>query len=380
MAEERYGIDLLVVGAGVVGAAVAHYAARAGLRVTVVEQAGVASGSTGAGEGNLLVSDKTPGPELDLALLSMRLWTELAQTVPGFEYEAKGGLVVTGDDTGLAALRRLAGAQRAAGVTVTEVADPTDCEPHIRTGLAGGVLYPQDAQLMPALAAARLLDHPFIRLHTGVTVTGPITSRRGRVVGVTTTEGHYSCGNVAICAGAASGRLAAAFGTRLPITPRRGVVLVTAPVPPMIRHKVYTADYVGDVAGDTAALASSPVVEGTPSGPVLIGATRESVGWDRAIPVTALRTLASGAVALFPALAAVPVIRAYAGFRPFSPDHLPVIGPDPELVGLWHATGHEGAGVGLAAATGSLLAQAVTGRTPSLDLTPFRPHRFQEAT
>ncbi|GAA4896337.1 hypothetical protein GCM10023237_13480 [Streptomyces coeruleoprunus] len=159
--------------------------------------------------------------------------------------------------------------------------------------------------------------------------------------------------------------------------PRRGFVLVTEPLPPrLIRHKVYSADYIADVASGSADLQSSPVVEGTPAGPVLIGATRERVGFDRGLSTEALRRLAAQATALFPVLADVRALRAYHGFRPYLPDHLPAIGADPRVPGLYHACGHEGAGIGLAPATGLLLAAALSGERPALDLAPFRPDRF----
>src|SRR6478609_9618540 len=102
--------DVVVIGAGVVGAACAYYAARAGLDVVVVDRGAVAGGTTGAGEGNVLVSDKEPGPELDLALLSNRLWRDLASSEPGggFEFESKGGLVVAETGEVLGALTSLA--------------------------------------------------------------------------------------------------------------------------------------------------------------------------------------------------------------------------------------------------------------------------------
>jgi glycine/D-amino acid oxidase-like deaminating enzyme len=78
---------------------------------------------------------------------------------------------------------------------------------------------------------------------------------------------------------------------------------------------------------------------------------------------------------LFPFLGEVPVMRAYGGFRPYAPDHLPVIGPDPRIEGLWHATGHEGAGIGLAASTGRLIAELFEGADPHLDPKPFRVDR-----
>jgi glycine/D-amino acid oxidase-like deaminating enzyme len=77
-------------------------------------------------------------------------------------------------------------------------------------------------------------------------------------------------------------------------------------------------------------------------------------------------------------LARVAVIRAYRGFRPYMPDHLPVIGEDPRRPGLFHACGHEGAGIGLAPVTGQLIAQALTGEKTAVDLRPFRADRFEE--
>ncbi|MBC6467117.1 FAD-binding oxidoreductase [Actinomadura alba] len=376
--------DLLVVGAGVVGAACAYYAAKAGLTVTVVDRGAVAGGTTGAGEGNLLVSDKEPGAELDLALLSARLWRDLAaEHGDEVEYEAKGGLVVAATAPGMAGLERLAAHQRAAGVRAEVVAatDLRDLEPHLAPGLAGGMFYPQDAQVQPMLAAAHLLraarDRHGARLWTGVTVTG-VTRAGDRVTGVRTDRGDIAAGAVVNAAGTWGGEIAALAGVRVPVLPRRGFILVTEPLPPMIRHKVYAAEYVGDVASDSAGLETSPVVEGTKAGTVLIGASRERVGFDRTLSTVVLRRLAAQAIALFPVLADVAAIRTYCGFRPYCPDHLPVIGPDPRAPGLLHACGHEGAGIGLAAATGHLLAQVLTGADPALDLSPFRPDRFAE--
>ncbi|GLW08337.1 oxidoreductase [Microtetraspora sp. NBRC 13810] len=386
--------DVVVIGAGVVGAACAYYAARAGFDVTVVERGSVASGTTGAGEGNVLVSDKEPGPELDLAVLSNGLWRELAATheaggragesafPAGFEFEAKGGLVVAETDEVRAALNALAAAQGLDHV----VAGPDDLpgyEPHLAPGLAGGVFYPQDAQVQPMLAAALLLrygaarfGHGKLTLRTGTAVTGFL--RAGdRVTGVRTTAGDILAGAVVNAAGTWGGEVAALAGLELPILPRRGFILVTEPLPrPLIRHKVYTAAYVTNVASGSAGLETSAVVEGTPAGTVLIGASRERVGFDRTPSPPVLRRLAAQAIALFPALAATKVIRSYCGFRPYCPDHLPVIGPDPRAPGLHHACGHEGAGIGLAPATGHLIAQSLGGDRPDLDLAPFLPDRF----
>ncbi|MEU3218262.1 FAD-binding oxidoreductase [Streptomyces sp. NPDC006971] len=378
----RHSVDTVIIGAGVVGAACAYYAARAGLTVAVVDRGPVAGGTTGAGEGNLLVSDKEPGPELDLALYSAGLWRELAALLPReIEYEAKGGLVVAPDPASLDALRHFAESQGKAGVEAAE-AGPVDLpglEPHLAPGLAGAFHYPQDAQVQPAQAAARLLAASGATVYPGEEVTGFVRSGEA-VCGVRTPRRRLLAPAVVNAAGTWAGAVAELAGTSLPVLPRRGFVLVTEPLPRVVRHKVYAADYIADVASGSAALQSSAVVEGTPSGPVLIGASRERVGFDRSLSTEVLRRLAAQAAALFPVLADVRVMRTYHGFRPYLPDHLPAIGPDPRRPGLLHACGHEGAGIGLAPATGALIAAALTGAEPPLPPGPFRPDRFPAET
>ncbi|MGW0905651.1 NAD(P)/FAD-dependent oxidoreductase [Streptomyces sp. NPDC002853] len=383
---KRLTCDVVVVGAGMVGAACALYAARAGLSVVLVDRGPVAGGTTGSGEGNILVSDKEPGPELELALLSGRLWTELAAE-PGvgasIEFEAKGGVVVASSDQDIAALREFAAGQRQAGVEARalEPDELYDLEPHLAPGTAGGVHYPQDAQVMPSLAAAqlvRLARRSGAELRTGWAVTAVLRTAGGEVRGVRTDRGEIHAPYVVNAAGTWGGELAALAGVALPVLPRRGFVLVTEPLPRMVRHKVYAADYVADVASGSAALQTSPVVEGTAAGPILIGASRERVGFDRSFSLPVMRALAAGATRLFPFLADIRAMRAYVGFRPYLPDHLPAIGPDARVPGLIHACGHEGAGIGLAAGTGHLIAQMLRGATPDLDLTPFLPDRFAQ--
>lgn len=372
--------DVIIIGAGVVGASCAWYATRAGLHVTVLDRGSVAGGTTGAGEGNLLVSDKPVGPELDLAMRSASLWRALDEEVGGFEYQPKGGLVVAETEASAAALSQVADGQRTVGIDVIAVppGELGTYEPQLATDLPGGCYYPQDAQVQPMLAAARLLAAARAagaQVLTGVEATGVMRAGE-RVVGVRTSTGELPAGAVVNAAGAWAGDVAALAGVDAPVSPRRGFVLVTEPLPPTVRHKVYASGYVDAVASDDAGLQSSPVVEGTESGTILIGSSRERVGFDRTLSVEVLRRLAGAAVRLFPVLAGVSAIRAYCGFRPYSPDHLPIVGPDSRAPGLHHACGHEGAGVGLAPATGELVAAALTGQPPAVDPAPFRPERF----
>jgi glycine/D-amino acid oxidase-like deaminating enzyme len=392
--------DVVVIGAGMVGAATAAALAATGRRVLVVDRSGPLGGTTAAGEGNILVSDKLPGPELDLALRSVALWRDLAAEAPetdgsdggfgvpgfevgvGFEFEGKGGVVVAHDAAQLAALLALAERQRAAGVEVTAL-DPDglrEAEPRIAPGLAGGAFYPQDSQVQPMKAALALLERA---RRSGARVAGESDvlaldrGPDGAVAGLMTSRGRVAAPVVVNAAGPWSGEVAGRLGASVPVRPRRGRILVTEPLPEaVIRHKVYEADYVGAVVSDSSALQCSAVVEGTASGTVLIGSSRDVAGFSMAPDPVALAEMAQRAVGLFPFLAGVRVIRGYTGFRPASPDHLPVIGADAEVAGLFHATGHEGAGIGLAPATAELITALVTGTAPPMDPAPFAPGRF----
>lgn len=382
--------EVVIIGAGVVGAACAFYCSAAGLDVTVIERGPIGGGTTASCEGNILLSDKEPGPELDLALLSSRLWSELAQEIgpQALEYQRKGGVVVATSDSEAAALTNFAAHQRTAGIESVDLdlADLLELEPHVARSSAGGAFYPQDSQIQPMLATAQIISHARgrgVRVLTGTSVTGFVRGRGGAVLGVRTdsaTEPVIPTKWVINAAGTWAGQIAELAGAPIPVLPRRGFILVTEPMPTVVHHKVYTADYVANVASSDAGLETSVVIEGTRAGSILIGASRERVGFDRTMSLPVIRKLAAQAVAVFPFLAEVGLLRTYLGFRPYCPDHLPVIGPDPRAPGLIQATGHEGAGIGLSAATGRLIAQVITGVPADIDLAPFRPERFEEVT
>ena len=375
--------DAIVIGAGIVGATTAYALTEAGLKVLVIDRGSLASGTTSAGEGNILVSDKEPGPELDLALRSRDGWFELAEGIgDSFELEAKGGIVVARSEVGVSGLREFTKRQRSAGVDAQDISagDLRKLEPNLSHSITEGAFYPQDAQCQPMLATAQTLKHVTDRggrFLPGVTVTS-IKSSAGKVTGVETTSGFISSPIVINAAGTWAGEIADRANSYLPIAPRRGFILVTVPAPKLIFHKVYDAEYVANVASGAADLQSSAVVEGTQSGTILIGASRERVGFKEGLEYPILRQLARQAIDLFPILSEVQLLRAYRGFRPYAPDHLPVIGEDAQIKGLWHNAGHEGAGIGLAPASAQLIAESVTGQRTFMDPTPFSPARFSK--
>ena len=381
-------MDVVIVGAGIVGAATARSLSRRGINVTVVERGRAVSGTSSSGEGNLLLSDKGPGSELLLAQYASDLWPtvtaeladELGPAFPSIEFDRKGGLVVSTTVDGAAPLLAFAESQREAGVDARAI-DPADAfalEPDLNPAITAAVYYPEDAQVQPVIATEALLAsarRSGTRVILDSPITGGIVNTDGALVGVRIGDRELRADAVIVAAGPWSGEVSALLGANLPVRPRRGMILVTTRMAHRIFHKVYDADYVGAVGSSDAALQTSSVVESTEAGTVLIGSSRQQIGFDSRLQVEVLRELAAKALRLFPFLTTASVMRTYGGFRPFMPDHLPVIGQDPRLPGLWHATGHEGAGIGLSLATGGLLADLLLGTETAVDADPFSPAR-----
>ena len=295
-----------------------------------------------------------------------------------FELEAKGGVVVARADN--SELLKLAEHQRAHGVDarVVNAAELRDLEPFLDSSFSSGVFYPQDAQCQPMLAAAHVIRTVVARggaFVSNAKVTKVLVQDR-KIRGVETTQGEFLAPIVVNATGTWAGEIAKMAGSELPIAPRRGFILVTEPTKKYVFHKVYDSDYVANVASSDADLQTSTVVEGTRSGTILIGASRERVGFDGTMNIEILRRLAAQATSLFPVLRDVQLLRAYRGFRPYAPDHLPVVGEDSLVKGLWHSAGHEGAGIGLAPGSAVLITDAILGRPSFMDGTAFSPARF----
>src|SRR3954453_5885586 len=374
--------DVVVVGAGVVGAACAYQLAAAGVRVRLLDRSFVGSGSSGACEGNVLAWDKELERELPLALRSSDLWETLAQKLDDdFEYDRKGSVVVAETEAEL-----LASAERArvlAGLGVQgEVLDAAALrgeEPHAAVDLPGGVLYTGDAQLEPRLATAALVKAAVrlgAELSVDCEVVGIVREPSGRAIGVETVHGVIPCGAVVVAGGVWTPALLERCGLTVPVTPRKGQIVVLERSPVVFRRKLSGASYVAAVEADDAALQIAMVVESTPSGTALLGSSRQHVGFDRDVELSVAGAIARRAARFFPVLDSARALRVYSGLRPLTPDHIPIIGPFLEAPNVCVATGHEGAGIGLAPATGELVAAWYTGSAPVVPLAWFSPDRF----
>lgn len=378
--------DVVVIGAGIIGAACALYLARAGASVAVVDRNFPASGTSRACDGLILLSDKLSPAELALAQASAALWAELAEpeaTAVDFEYRRAGTLVLHESAAGLDSGCRKAVELAAAGVR-TEIVVGTalrELEPNLAPDIAGVVFYPDEAQVDAWLATVAMLTEAQ-RLGASIQRDAQVLSirqgARGQVTGVRTPSAEIAAANVVCAAGVWSPDLVRPLGIELPIRPRKGHILVTSRVPGLIIHPLIEGSYAASVQSAAEAVQVAFVAEMTAAETLLLGSSREFAGLDRAVSGSIVQAIAARAARFLPALARTSVIRSYAGLRPWSPDHLPLVGPVASVPGLWLATGHEGAGIGLAPVTGQIVAEwIVDGRMPAL-AGPIRPERFPE--
>lgn len=376
------GAEAVVIGGGVIGAACAHALAEAGVSTVLLERDDIGSGASGACEGNVLASDKSPGPELDLARRSIALFAELEERLGAdIQMETKGSLLVAPNAEAAELLAEEASWMDLAGLRV-ELLDSAAllaAEPALDPGIEAGLLVGDDLQVCPmrlVLAFAQAAQRLGARLVRNCTVEA-VEVEAGRVTGVATSLGRVRCSSIVVAAGTGAGPVLTTVGEELPVTGRRGQILVSAPAPNLIRHKVYDFGYratVRDQDADSPQVAT--VLECTRRGNVLIGASREfretTADPDPAVDAQ----LARRALELAPGLVGLRILRSYAGIRPTLPDGLPAIGPVESTQGLFVACGHEGAGIGLAPATAEMIAAAITGAESPMRPESFLPSRF----
>ena len=361
--------DAIVVGAGIVGAAVADALSREGARVTVLDAGGAGLGATAVGMGHLVAMDDTPA-QLGLTAYSLDLWRTLsAELPPSCEYDPAGTLWVAEEEEQLEGADERARAYAARGLSLERLdgKDVAALEPNLRPGLAGGLLARRDAILYPPGAARALLDRASargarVREHVRVTAIGP------RQV---TALGETLRADIVVNA---AGLEAARLTPDLPIVPRKGHLVITDRAPGFCHHQIVEMGYLKSAHQMTAESAAFNV-QPRATGQVLIGSSRELVGWDASCNRGLVNRMLGRAMQFMPALSRLPAIRVWTGFRPATPDKLPLIGPWEGTPGLWIAAGHEGLGITTSLGTAGLLVDLIAGRKPAIDPAPFAPGR-----
>ncbi len=375
--------DAVVIGTGIIGSFTALHLADAGLKLLVVDRNGLAAGTSRASDGNLLISDKSPGLLFDMTVESFRHWDAMIAALGNHcEYDRKGATLATLDPDQADALREQVESHAALGVRA-EFLKPQDfhrVEPALHPKVAAVGWWPDDRQVQPMLAcyqiarhlSARGVEYRFYDELLGIEPqAGGVTLRFASAPDV-------SCGRLILCTGVWTPALLKPLGIRLPVLARKGQICVLERSTLAINTKIADFAYnalVEDIDPDDPQPQTAAIVESTQSGTILCGSSRQFVGLDTGVDMEVLKLIMQECVRLVPGLADLRAIRGYAGLRPCTPDGVPAIGPVDDHDRIYVATGHEGAGHGLAAATGAMVAALLTGKGSTF-AGPWHPKRF----
>jgi glycine oxidase len=368
--------DVVIVGGGVIGCAIAYFLRKRNIGVTVLERGEVGAQASNAAAGLLAPLGPLPGPGplADLLLGSFALFPALVAELEDasgirVEYERTGALRTVRNAKRVAGLRKRMEEWQPLGLQMYWLSgdEARQREPLLAPEICGAIYAPEESQVRAPLLV-KAFAQAATRLGAVFYSHGEIKGlqRHGtRVTGVYTSEGEtIACDHLVIAAGAWAARCGDWLGFDLPVSPLRGQILSLrqAGLPTLpLRHIVF---------GEAAYLA--PKEDGT----IVVGATKEEVGFDAGITADGVIWLLETARKLTPALGRSSVEAIWAGLRPKTLDGQPILGAAPEWENVTLATGHNSVGVLLSAITGQTIAELVaTGRTPGV-IVPFALTRF----
>ena len=369
MRGEAHSFDAIILGAGIVGCACAYECAQVGLRIAIIEPGVVGGGATAAGMGHLVVMDDSPA-QLALTRYSRSRWIDLLPQLPAtVEYETRGTLWVAADMEEMDEVHAKNATYAAAGVNsiVLDARSLALAEPNLRSGLAGGLLVPEDAVIYPPTAASFFLREA-IRM-------GAVLLRGHAAVSVVN-------GSVALSHGAkyVAPHIVVATGTDTRLLPwlrmqrRKGHLLITDRYPGFVHHQLVELGYLKSAhksMEDSVAFNIQP----RQTGQLLVGSSRQFGNEDCGIEDNILRRMLDRACEYMPGLASISGIRAWTGFRAATPDKLPLIGPT-EDASVFLAVGFEGLGITNAPGAARLIVDHLLGRPAEIDASPYLPARM----
>jgi glycine/D-amino acid oxidase-like deaminating enzyme len=362
--------DVLIVGAGIVGAACAYELAKAGLRVIVLEERFASAGATGASMGHIVVMDDSEA-QFALTHYSQTLWERLREQLPpSVEFDRCGTIWIAVDEEETAEVRRKCAYYLARGVHA-EILDSQalhEAEPHLRAPLRAGLLVAGDSVVYPPAAASFLLERA-IELGASM-LTGQAVVSLGNGKARLADGTNLSAGRLINAAGRFSGRLTPG----IQVKPRKGHLVITDRYPGAVRHQLVELGYLKSahsLTSDSVAFNIQP----RKTGQLIIGSSRQYDVEGDEVESTILSRMLQRAVEYLPAVATFSGIRIWTGFRPATPDKLPLIGPWLEDPTLYIATGHEGLGITTSLATGKLICAEILGQAPAIAPEPYLPSR-----
>lgn len=370
--------DVIVVGGGVIGCATAYFlAAEHGLRSVIVERDAVASGASGGAAGELgAVGRHRYSVEYTRFLLEgIRMHEEVAGTLvaeSGVDYLFSDIPILRPalDEDEATDLQAQMGWQREIGIDVEWLDESTlrSLGTWLTTD-ALGAAYTTEKQLEAypfSIALAQACERRGVSIRTAE-VNG-VLREGGRACGVTLTSGErITAGAVLVANGPWSQHTAEWLGMEVPVIPLRGQIVHVSPPDgvPMPEHSIFhETGYVLPKAG----------------GDLLVGTTEERAGFDPHPTMEAQNGILEAVIRFAPNVLDAPIRDLTACLRPYSLDEMPILGPVPGTGSLYLATGHGYKGITLAIISGKAMAQQIADGGSVIDIAPFSPARFAEAS
>ncbi|HKW87730.1 MAG TPA: FAD-dependent oxidoreductase [Candidatus Acidoferrales bacterium] len=365
--------DVVIIGAGIVGAACAAACVTEGLRVCVVEAEIIGGGATAAGMGHLVVMDDSEA-QFALTHYSRQLWHRLAPDLPrDVEFEKCGTIWVAADEEEMAVVRQKKEfyEKRGAAAEILDAKSLRNAEPNLRDGLGGGLLVPDDCVIYAPCAARFLIEW---------------TQSRGAVLQLPRIVAEIKSDSVRLNDGTlvysrwiinATGTSAPALTPGIDVRKRKGHLLITDRYPKFVRHQLVELGYLKSAHSftkDSVAFNVQP----RRTGQLLIGSSRQFDCDTKEIDSAMLGRMVARADDYMPGLSKLSAIRSWTGFRAATPDKLPLIGPWPRQENLLLATGHEGLGITTSLATARLVVDHVLGRASEIPSEPYVAARVLE--
>lgn len=361
--------DVAIVGAGVIGLASAYELRKRGADVTVFERDEAAHAASWAAAGMLAPYSESLGDAAleTLCLASLERYpafvAELAERSSVDAYLRLDGTIhLAFDDADRARLEALAAAARTQTRMLAR-AELLEAEPmvskHAVAGLSiEGEGHVDNRRLGRALLAAALDAGARVEEHAGEIA---VESDARRILGLRTARGFRPARTVVNATGAWAGRLPG-ISVVVPVRPKKGQMAALAIPRGFARRMVWTPDVYLVPRAD---------------GRLLIGATVEDAGFDQRVTADGIAALLTAALRAAPSLGGFSLSETWAGLRPASADGRPFIGAT-SVDGYYVASGHYRNGILLTPVTAELLADAIEGRPPRLDATPFDPRRAED--
>ena len=382
--------DIVVIGGGIMGAAIAYYGSKAGLEITVLEKSELASGTSSKCDGNILAIDKDPGFDSQMSLKSQELVHQLDKDLElSFEYRNPGSILVCENDAEMEAANQWVSKQVEAGLSfkMLDRQDLRNESKYFADDLYGGLECKTDSTVNPYMMTFSMFhsaEKQGAIIHKNTEVTSMSRNVSGEFL-IETTKGQFTAKRVVNAAGVWAPLIGKMLDLNIPIVPRKGQLIVASRQQPVGLRKVMEFGYLiskfgGERSVDplTEKYGVALVFEPTEAQNFLIGSSREFVGFNTRVDYKVIRQIAKRALRFYPQMADMTVIRTYAGLRPWTEDHLPIISRVDEIPGYYIAAGHEGDGISLAAVTGKLIEEMLGDKETCIPIEPLSLGRFRQ--